>query len=136
MSERSDLDRLLGTRVSRRRLLAGALGLTGSVAISGVVGGQPPPPKDTTKVPGETAGEVGIRSPFEEHSRLFTGGQSWPAPLQEFDGIITPSDLFFTVSHAGVPQVDPTTYRLLIHGMVERPKVFTLDDLNVGGYPQ
>jgi sulfane dehydrogenase subunit SoxC len=28
-----------------------------------------------------------------------------------------------------VPVVDPRTYRLLVHGMVDRPLTFTLEDL-------
>jgi sulfane dehydrogenase subunit SoxC len=50
-------------------------------------------------------------------------------PLQDLSGTITPSDLHFERHHGGVPDVDPATYRLLIHGMVERPRVFTLDEL-------
>jgi sulfane dehydrogenase subunit SoxC len=37
--------------------------------------------------------------------------------------------LHFERHHAGVPEIDPRTYSLLIHGMVERPLVFTLADL-------
>ncbi len=44
-------------------------------------------------------------------------------------GTITPSDLHFERHHGGVPTVDPKTYSLLIHGMVERPMMFTLADL-------
>jgi sulfane dehydrogenase subunit SoxC len=44
-------------------------------------------------------------------------------------GTITPADLHFERHHAGVPDVDPKAYSLLIHGMVERPMVFTLADL-------
>ena len=51
------------------------------------------------------------------------------SPLQDLDGIITPSDLHFERHHGGVPAIDPKRYSLLIHGMVERPMVFTLDDL-------
>ena len=50
-------------------------------------------------------------------------------PLQDLDGIITPSDLHFERHHGGVPAIDPKQYSLLIHGMVDRPMVFTLDDL-------
>jgi len=44
-------------------------------------------------------------------------------------GIITPSDLHFERHHGGVPDIDPAQYSLLIHGMVERPMIFTLADL-------
>ena len=37
--------------------------------------------------------------------------------------------IYFERHHAGVPEIDPERYRLLIHGMVERPTVFTLSDL-------
>jgi sulfane dehydrogenase subunit SoxC len=50
-------------------------------------------------------------------------------PLQDLHGTITPADLHFERHHAGVPQIDPQSYSLLIHGMVERPTVFTLADL-------
>ena len=54
---------------------------------------------------------------------------STQTPLQDLNGIITPSDLHFERHHAGVPAIDPERYSLLIHGMVQRPMVFTLSDL-------
>jgi sulfane dehydrogenase subunit SoxC len=53
------------------------------------------------------------------------------SPLQESVGSITPSSLHFIGTHRGaiVPDIDPKTYRLLIHGMVDRPLEFTLEDL-------
>jgi len=50
-------------------------------------------------------------------------------PLHALDGIITPNGLCFERHHGGAPEVDPTDYRLMIHGMVDKPLVFTLDDL-------
>ncbi len=50
-------------------------------------------------------------------------------PLAELDGIITPSGLVFERYHAGVPQINPEDYRLMLHGMVKNPLIFTLDDL-------
>jgi sulfane dehydrogenase subunit SoxC len=44
-------------------------------------------------------------------------------------GTITPSDLHYERHHAGIPAIDPNKYELLIHGMVEKPTVFTLADL-------
>ncbi len=51
------------------------------------------------------------------------------SPLQDLHGIITPNGLFFERYHAGRPTVDPAQHRLMIHGMVERPLLFTMDDL-------
>ena len=50
-------------------------------------------------------------------------------PIEQLQGIITPADLHFERHHAGVPAIDPNQYELLIHGMVDRPMTFTLDDL-------
>lgn len=51
------------------------------------------------------------------------------APLQDLYGIITPNGLCFERHHGGVPKINPSEHRLVIHGMVERPLVFTMDDL-------
>jgi sulfane dehydrogenase subunit SoxC len=50
-------------------------------------------------------------------------------PLQNLFGIITPSGLHFERHHAGVPTVDPTQHRLMIHGLVANPRIYTMDDL-------
>jgi len=51
-------------------------------------------------------------------------------PLQDLDGIITPSGLHFLMDHVnGIPDSDPEQHRLLIHGMVDRPLTFTMDEL-------
>ena len=51
------------------------------------------------------------------------------APLQDLYGIITPNGLCFERHHAGVPMIDPAQHRLMIHGLVQRPLVFTMDEL-------
>jgi sulfane dehydrogenase subunit SoxC len=50
-------------------------------------------------------------------------------PLQSLFGIITPSGLHYERHHAGVPAIDPDQHRLMIHGMVDRPLIMTMDDL-------
>ncbi|MGN6393465.1 MAG: sulfite oxidase [Gemmatimonadales bacterium] len=49
-------------------------------------------------------------------------------PLRQ-DQLITPTDQFFTRSHAATPQVDPTSYRLEIDGLVERTATLSLAEL-------
>src|SRR3978361_1730898 len=45
-------------------------------------------------------------------------------------GTITPNGLHFTICHqGGTPDIDPDKHRLVIHGMVKQPLVFTLDTL-------
>ncbi|QOY52079.1 sulfite dehydrogenase [Candidatus Sulfurimonas baltica] len=51
------------------------------------------------------------------------------SPLHELEGIITPNGLHFTRTHNGVAHVDPNKFRLMIHGLVEKPIVLTLDEL-------
>jgi sulfane dehydrogenase subunit SoxC len=50
-------------------------------------------------------------------------------PIHELDGIITPNGVCFERHHAGIAELDPNDYRLILHGLVERPLVFTLDDI-------
>ena len=52
-------------------------------------------------------------------------------PLQEQVGNITPSSLHFVGTHRGaiVPDLDPKEHKFMIHGMVDRPLEFTVDEL-------
>ena len=52
-------------------------------------------------------------------------------PLQDSYGIITPSSLHYVATHRGfiVPEIKPEEHRLMIHGMVDRELVFTMDEL-------
>ena len=122
--------------ISRRTLLAGAAGTLGVAIIPATRDGAPAVtaaqrPQDTTKVQGHPARSVGERAPSETPQRMTYGNppRGSLAPLQDLQGITTPSDLHFERHHGGVPQIDPAGYSLLIHGMVARPMVFTLADL-------
>ena len=74
-------------------------------------------------------GFILARSPFEAPRRLVTGTTGSRTPLDALDGIITPADLHYERHHAGVPTIDPAAHTLTVHGMVDRPTVFTLADL-------
>lgn len=50
-------------------------------------------------------------------------------PLQSLHGIITPNGLVFERHHAGVPDINPDLHKLVIHGMVDRPMIFTMEDI-------
>lgn len=88
---------------------------------------------DPTKVVGRPVSAVGRRAPGEQPSRTFrseaTAGAS-RSPIQDFYGIITPSDLHFERHHAGIPDLRVETHELLIHGMVDRPLVLSMADLH------
>ena len=50
-------------------------------------------------------------------------------PLYALDGVITPNGLCFVRHHGGEAVIEPDKYRLMIHGMVDKELVFTLDDI-------
>ncbi len=50
-------------------------------------------------------------------------------PLQDQTGIITANGLFFERYHGGRASVDPREHRLMIHGLVERPLLLTMEDI-------
>jgi sulfane dehydrogenase subunit SoxC len=136
MSDHRDSRKFNARRVTRRgALVAGTTGFVGAaVTLAGQRADQaarPHVPADPTKVQGANASDLGTRSPFEQPKRVSLNQRrtSSQTPLQDLEGIITPSDLHFERHHGGVPTIDPKRYSLLIHGMVERPTVFTLADL-------
>src|SRR4026209_1662510 len=52
-------------------------------------------------------------------------------PLQDQVGVITPSSLHYVATTRGafLPDIDPRQHTLMIHGLVDRPLTFTMDDL-------
>lgn len=122
-----------GARLNRRRLLAGAAGVVSAMVMRSVTrsaeAAMPVAPDDPTRVPGAVPTAYGQRSAFEQAVRV---PRSWWAsltPLQDSHGILTPSALHFERHHNGVPVIDPEHHRLMIHGLVEQPWIFTMDDL-------
>lgn len=113
-------------KVTRRDLIAGA---AGAVALGASARAQSPAPADPSKVRGAPPRAVGQRAAAARPQRIVRGQAVSSTPHQDLMGIITPSDLHFERHHGGVPDVDPARYSLLIHGMVDRPMVFTLADL-------
>lgn len=78
----------------------------------------------------------GVPSPFESgvvrrlRAKTPTAtAASTCAPLGDLHGIVTPNGLHFERHHAGVPAIDPDQHRLIVHGLVQRPLVFTMNDL-------
>lgn len=72
--------------------------------------------------------EAGVVRTGFPHAPTTTASASF-TPLQNMHGIITPSGLVYERHHAGVPDIDPAQHRLLVHGLVDRPLVFSMDDL-------
>jgi sulfane dehydrogenase subunit SoxC len=51
-------------------------------------------------------------------------------PIQDSVGYITPASLHFVIAHGyEPPDIDPAEHHLLIHGLVDKPLIFSMDDL-------
>jgi sulfane dehydrogenase subunit SoxC len=115
----------------RRRFLQ----LSGIAALAGC--GQQGTKTDEEQLPsalGKPIRAYGERSPHETAKRVVPDLKrpqvgSTRTPLAETEGIITPASLHFERHHAGVPDLDPAKHTLLLHGLVERPLVFTVAEL-------
>jgi sulfane dehydrogenase subunit SoxC len=125
--------------LDRRALLAGGASLAGA---AGVIAARPTFGAAELSIeqwmtePGSPFTAYGQPSRFESKVvRTFasapgtTGAGSSRTPLQRLSGTITPNGLHFERHHSGIPDIDPDAHRLLIHGLVKRPLVFTLEAL-------
>lgn len=57
------------------------------------------------------------------------GGRANTLDWQALTSWITPTPQLFRVGHYGMPEVDASTWRLEIGGLVDRPRTFTLDQI-------
>ncbi|HEY4274307.1 MAG TPA: sulfite dehydrogenase [Rhizomicrobium sp.] len=116
---------------SRRAFLRGSGLLTAAAAIVPVKAFAAAETDAPWSVPGRIAkSDYGQRASFEKVMRLSSsGGTSSLTPLQAGVGIITPSGLHFERHHNGVPTIDPAQHRLVIHGMVDKPMKYSVEDL-------
>ena len=83
----------------------------------------------------------GERSNYVTSVRIPHGGRPSPdtfgltfhvaTPLQDSVGVITPSSLHYFATTRGsfLPDIDPREHTFMIHGLVDRPLTFTMDDL-------
>jgi sulfane dehydrogenase subunit SoxC len=118
--------------LSRRAFLTGTAALIGAASTQALLSQvQAEPvgvPEDPTKVPGSPPSPYGHRSAFEQSQRL-TGIATSLTPFQSLHGTITPNALHFERHHNGVPAIDPSKHRLLVHGLVDRPLIFTMEEM-------
>jgi sulfane dehydrogenase subunit SoxC len=151
MTEPTDADNKSGATSRRRFLRESSALLGGAVMVGGLAGSEPltaaaaagadnlpPNVPEWMKTPGDAMGSqpYGAPSPFEKgvikniptnlQQYLSASGRT---PLQDLDGIITPNGLFYERHHGGVPAIDPAQHRLMLHGMVDKPLIFTMDDI-------
>src|SRR6201981_2386641 len=138
---------------SRRDLLKSSAALAGGVTLGELASSQaqahdhPMTPGSQNASPmilgSEELVEYGQRSRYVTSVRIQhpPGGRPSPdlfgkvfhvaSPLQDSVGVITPSSLHYVATTRGsfLPDIDPREHRLMIHGMVDRPLTFTMEDL-------
>ena len=128
---------------ARRQFLRSTGALIGTTA-AGVAGnagaaeGEPLAVPDSMRAPGLPVGTRLYGEPSVHESKVvrklipnlpqYISGAS-RTPLQDLDGIITPNGLFYERHHGGVPTIDPTRHRLMLHGLLKTSLVFSVDDL-------
>ena len=117
-------------RRSRRELLGMGAVLGGSL----LAGRHVLAAETEARTLGAPLGPYSERSPFEKavrwrrESRTPETGSSF-TPLQDSVGTLTPSALHYERHHSGVPSLDPSRHRLVIHGMVDRPLSLSMADI-------
>jgi sulfane dehydrogenase subunit SoxC len=86
--------------------------------------------------PGATIKPYHVPSRFEKNVVLtLTNPNGEPRTAQArtphhlLEGMITPNGLHMVISYGGAPDIEPDKHRLVIHGLVKRPSVFSLDAL-------
>src|ERR1044072_4561193 len=125
---------------SRRgfRAPAGASGtvFAGGSALAGNPKNLPPNVPEWTRVLGDSVAVRPYGKPSKHEAHVIRRDVQWLTasressvsftPLHELDGIITPNGLCFERHHAGIAEIDPEDYRLIIHGLVAKPLILRL----------
>lgn len=132
-------------RQSRRGFLAAGAGVAASMLAKPALAGSGNPANQPPNVPGWTKSlgdGVAVRpygKPSKFEKDVIRRDVEWLTasressvsftPLHELEGIITPNGLCFERHHGGIAEIDPADHRLMIHGLVERPLILTLEEL-------
>jgi sulfane dehydrogenase subunit SoxC len=71
-----------------------------------------------------------VRHIGRPYGDLAPGSGAALSPVESLEGIITPSSLHNIRSHSGTPDIDPRQHQLLLHGLVARHLMFSMDSLS------
>ena len=114
----------------RRRFLKQAAALAGVAAGAGA-GAEWAARGQSTKPEVQDEDSHHVHSnPSRRGVRMSVDHITYYTPLQDYVGIITPASLHFVQYHAShFPEIDVQKHRLTIHGLVDRPLSFSMDDL-------
>jgi sulfane dehydrogenase subunit SoxC len=110
---------------SRRRFL------TQSAALAGVAAGAGLVTKDQAALAQAAAPAKHVHTePPRRGARYSLDHLTHYTPLQDYMGIITPAPVHFVQQHSSeFPELNADEHRLTIHGLVDRPLSFSMDDL-------
>jgi len=133
MTSKSPNELLPKTAIVSRRSFVGGLPL----GVAGSIAARPAGAATLANVPSREPGaDLSAHSERSKYVKLDRIPEAGPGmrPVDPDNAInskthITPTDLHYERSHSGVPDIDPAQHRLLIHGMVQKPLVLTVDDL-------
>ena len=127
--------------LDRRALLSHGAALAGAMSV-GTVGAttgaaaEPLVNDPWSVAPGITIPPYGQPSRFEDKTvrtltnpKLEARGSAARTPHHLLNGTITPNGLHFVIARGGFPDIDPDKHKLLIHGRVKQPTVFTVEAL-------
>lgn len=116
----------------RRRFLKEGAALAGMAVGAVRSAGAQTSGSETSESPVKNRYIYGVRSRYETSGRLLVAPpMASMTPIQDTVGIITPSALHYVVMRFrnDPPDIDPRQHRLLIHGLVDRPLIFTMEDI-------
>ena len=144
MTEMSDESPATGRGLSRRGFLTRAGLAAGGAALGGTAAAQEADPlitevQDWASATGEGVDASPYGMPIRFEGDVVRRTVSWLTadpissinftPIHALDGTITPAGCAFERHHSGAIELAKEDYRLMISGLVDRPLVFTWDDL-------
>ncbi len=129
---------------SRRAFLRGSAAAAAGATVGGAAAAATPDPlitevQDWASFTGTGVDEVPYGMPIHFEKDVIRRNVEWLTaspissinftPIHALDGTITPQGCAFERHHSGAIELSKPDYRLMINGLVERPLVFTYDDL-------
>lgn len=128
--------------IGRRGFLAGGVaagGLAATSALTAPARAEGLAIPDWSRYVGEGVDARPYGMPSEHESHVVRRNVEWLTatteasinftPIHELDGFVTPNGVCFERHHGGMAEVEPQEHRLLINGLVDKPLLFTMDEL-------